>query len=117
METGPHTNLLSSKQWHSIEQPIPVCALHIECDSTQVQRVKHKLAMLYGSSSKRFPDGTKMRLIPPFNTVISAESKEKYGIVMARQSAFTAKLGSGTSWEFSQNLLLDHKNKDSGLSL
>lgn len=97
--------------------PAVVRALHIECDSNQVQRVKHKLAKLYGSSCKRFPDGTKMRLIPPFNTVISAESKEKYGIVVARQSAFTSKLGKATTWEFSQNLLLDHKNKDSGLSL
>ena len=95
----------------------PVRALHIECDSTQVQRIKHKLAKLYGSSSKRFPDGTKMRLIPPYNTVISAESKEKYGIVVARQAAFTAKLCTGQSWEFSQNLLLDLKNRDSGRSL
>jgi hypothetical protein len=95
----------------------PVRALHIECDSTQVQRIKHKLAKLYGSTSKRFPDGTKMRLIPPYNTVISAESKEKYGIVVARQAAFTAKLCTGQSWEFSQNLLLDLTNRDSGRSL
>ena len=89
----------------------PVRALHVECDSNHVQRIKHKLAKLYGSTSKRFPDGTKMRLIPPYNTVISAESKEKYGIVVARQAAFTAKLCTGQSWEFSQNLLLDQKKQ------
>jgi hypothetical protein len=94
----------------------PVRALHVECDSNHVQRIKHKLVKLYGSTSKRFPDGTKMRLIP-YNTVISAESKEKYGIVVARQAAFTAKLCTGQSWEFLQNLLLDQKNKDSGRSL
>jgi hypothetical protein len=59
----------------------------------------------------------KMRLIPPFNTVIPAESKEKCGMVVARQLAFTSKLGKATTWEFLQNLLLDHKNKDSDLSL
>ncbi len=56
-----------------------------------------------------------MRLIPPYNTVISAESKD--GIGLARQAAFMTKLCTGQSWEFSQNLLLDLKNRDSGRSL
>ena len=94
-----------------------VRALHIECDSKKVQSVKHKIAKLYGSSVKNFPDGTKMRLIPPFQSVISEESKTKYGRVVARQAAFTSKLASATTREFSNNLLLDHKNNDSGLSL
>jgi hypothetical protein len=58
-----------------------------------------------------------MRLIPPISTIISKESKEKYGLVAARQAAFTSKIGVGTSWEFSQNLLLDHKHKILGSSL
>jgi hypothetical protein len=80
------------------DRPTLVLASHLECDSTLVQRIKHKLAKLYGSSSKRFPEGTKMRLIPSFNTVVSAESKEKHGIVVARQAAFTPKLCSAMTW-------------------
>lgn len=91
-------------------------ALHLECESSRAQMVKHKIAKIYGSSSKSFPDNTKMRLIPPFNSVNSAESKEKYGIVVARQAAFTSKYCAGQSGEFPQNLLLDHKKRDSGSS-
>lgn len=47
-------------------------------------------------------------LIPTISTIISQQSKEKYGLVVAKQAAFTAHLVTGTSWEFSQNLLLDH---------
>jgi len=53
-----------------------------------------------------------MRLILPIGTIISHASKEKYGLVVARQAAFILKIGMGTSWEFSQNLLLDHLQKD-----
>jgi hypothetical protein len=52
-----------------------------------------------------------MRLIPPINTIISQASKEKYGLIVARQEAFLSKIGTGTSWEFSQNLLLDKKTQ------
>ncbi len=102
---------------HAASLPTVVWAPHIECNSNQVQHVKYKLAKLYGSSSKRFLDRTKMRPIPPFNNVNSTESKENYGIVVARWLAFTSKLGKDTTWEILQNLLLDHKIKDSGLSL
>jgi hypothetical protein len=87
-----------------------VQALHLKCDSSKLHSVKYKIANLYGSNVKTFPDGTKMRLIPPYQTVISAESKTKYGRVVARQAAFTAKLASSTTCEFSNNLLVDHKS-------
>jgi hypothetical protein len=105
------------KQDQNSDDRNQVRALHIECDSKKVQFVKHKIAKLYGTTVKQFPDGTKMRLIPPFQSVISEDSKTKYGRVVARQAAFTSKLASATTREFSNNLLLDHKNKDSGLSL
>jgi hypothetical protein len=38
-----------------------------------------------------------------------ANTQSKISLVVARQEAFTAKIVMGTSWEFSQNLLLDHK--------
>ena len=73
------------------------------------------MAHLYRSLATVFPDGTKIRLIPPINTIISQVSKEKYGLVVARQEALIAKLGVGTSWEFSQNLLLDHKGRGNAI--
>ena len=55
----------------------------------------------------RFPDGTKMQSMPMVTTIISQQSKEKYGfLAIAKQEAFLAKLCTGTSCEFSQNLLL-----------
>lgn len=82
-------------------------ALHIEGPSHRIYDIKERLAHLYGSSTTAFIDGTKMRLIPPFNSVISASDKGKYGAVVARQAAFIARLASGTSFEFASNLILD----------
>jgi hypothetical protein len=58
-----------------------------------LQYAKHKVAHLYRSLATVFPDGIKMQLIPPINTIISQASKEKYGLVVARQETFIAKLG------------------------
>lgn len=84
-----------------------VRALHLEGDSTRAHILKHKLACYYDSKSTQFPDGTRMRLIPPFNKVISAYSKSKYGEVVSRQAKFTERLASQSTWEFSSNLILD----------
>lgn len=94
-----------------------VRALHLEGDSSRVHLLKHKIATYYGTSSKQFPDGTRMRLIPPFNSVISADSKSKYGAVVARQAAFLTRLASQQTWELSSNLVLDRKNQQSNQSL
>jgi hypothetical protein len=94
-----------------------VRALHLECDSVSAQYVKHKVARLYSSTGTLFPDGTKMHLIPTVSSIISQASKEKYGLVIAKQAAFVSKLCAGTSWEFSQNLLLDYTPWGSRISL
>jgi hypothetical protein len=107
------TTTTSRKQrGQAVNRSMEVRAIDLECDSTVVQWAKHKVAHLFRSTASTFPDGTKMRLIPPIGTIISQASKEKYGLVVARQEAFITKMGTGTSWEFSSNLLLDHKNKD-----
>jgi hypothetical protein len=46
-----------------------VYALHLECAADQVHEVQKKLSVWYDSSSQSFPDGTKMRLVPTFNSV------------------------------------------------
>jgi hypothetical protein len=58
-----------------------------------------------------------MRLIPPYQTVISAADKGKYGTVVARQSAFLSRLAQGTSFEFVSNLCLDCPHPNLGTSL
>jgi hypothetical protein len=82
-------------------------ALHIEGPSHRIHYIKENLAFWYGASSTKFIDGTKMRLIPPYQSVISAADKGKYGAVVARQSAFLSHLATGTTSEFASNLILD----------
>jgi hypothetical protein len=55
-----------------------VYALHLECAADCAQEVRQKLSKWYGSASKRFPNGTKMRLVPPFNTILSSGNRQKY---------------------------------------
>jgi hypothetical protein len=94
-----------------------VYALHLECAADRVQEARQKLSKWYGSTSKRFPDDTKMRLVPPFNTILSAGNRQKYASLIARQAALNARLGSGTTWEFSTNLMIDRPDPSTGLSL
>jgi hypothetical protein len=39
-------------------------SLHVECAMDRLQEVKDKLLKWYSSDSRKFPDGTKMRLVP-----------------------------------------------------
>jgi hypothetical protein len=94
-----------------------VRALHLEGASHRIHDIKGSLSSWYGSSATRFIDGTKMRLIPPYQTVISAADKQKYGAVVARQSAFLSRLATGTSFEFATNLSLDRPHPGSGTAL
>jgi hypothetical protein len=45
-------------------------ALHLEGPDDSVSLIRKKLKKWYGCGTKRFPDGTKMRLIPPFQSLI-----------------------------------------------
>jgi len=47
-----------------------VLALHIEGPSKGAPEICNKLSRWYSSSSKKFLDGTKMRLIPPVNVIL-----------------------------------------------
>jgi hypothetical protein len=60
-----------------------VYAFHIECAADRAQEVRQKLCKWYGSASKIFPDGTKMRLVPPFNTILSAGNRQKYASLIS----------------------------------
>jgi hypothetical protein len=85
-------------------------ALHIECAVDRLQDVRDKLTFWYSSSSRRFPDGTKMRLVPTINSVNSMNNKTKFASCLARQAAMNAGLASAITREISTNLLLDHQD-------
>jgi hypothetical protein len=93
-----------------------VSAIHLECSTEKAQEVRQKLSPWYGSMAKSFPDGTKMRLVPPFNTILSTSNKHKYASLIARQSALNSRLGSSTTWELSTNLMIDRPEPKSGIS-
>jgi hypothetical protein len=94
-----------------------VYALHLECAADCAQEARKKLSKWYGSASKKFPDGSKMRLVPPFNTILSTGNRQTYASLIARQSALNSRLGTGTTWEFSTNLMLDRPEPTTGHSL
>ncbi len=94
-----------------------VWAIHLESAADRVQDLRNHLSTWYGSSAKTFPDGTKMRLVPPFSSILSSTNKIKYGSLVARQAALSARLGTSNSWEMSTNLILDCPEPKSGLTL
>jgi hypothetical protein len=85
-------------------------ALHVECSVDRMQEVKDKLSVWYSSSSNRFPDGTKMRLVPTITSATSIENKTKFASCIARQAALNAGLASAITREIFTNLLLDRKD-------
>jgi hypothetical protein len=87
-------------------------ALHIECASDRIQEVRSRLSVWYDSSSSTFPDGTKMRLVPTYNSVLSVNNKTKFASCLAHQAALPSGLAIGTTWEMSNNLMLDQANPD-----
>jgi hypothetical protein len=93
-----------------------VKALHVECAVECLQEVKDKLNHWYSSSSTRFPDGTKMRLIPTISSITSLDNRVKFASCLARQAALTAGLASTATMEISTTLLLDKKDPSTNKS-
>jgi hypothetical protein len=94
-----------------------ISALHIECATERLHKVRNKPSLWYSSHSKIFPDGTKMRLVPTFASVLSMNNKTKFASCSARQSALAAGLASAITRKMSTNLLLDNKDPSTGKSL
>jgi len=86
-----------------------IYALHIECATDRLHKVRKKLSVWYSSQSTEFLDGTKMRLVPTFASVLSSNNKIKLSSCLARQAALAAGLATASTWEMSTNLLLDKK--------
>jgi hypothetical protein len=82
----------------------------------RLQDVRDKLAQWYSSDSKKFPDGTKMRLVPTITAVAFMENKIKFALCLARQAALNAGLASAVTREISTNLLLDRVDHSTSIS-
>ncbi len=87
-----------------------IMALHVVCAVDRLQEVFGKLNLWYSSSSQRFPDGTKMRLVPTITSVTSTNNRTKFASCLSRQAALNAGLTSAITREISTNLLLDRRD-------
>jgi hypothetical protein len=58
-----------------------------------------------------------MRLIPPFQAMITFGQKAKFASLVARQATISARICTGTTWELSANLVLDRSERQLGRSL
>jgi hypothetical protein len=92
-------------------------ALHLEAASNRAAAIRQELGLWYGSSSKVFPDGTKMQLVHHFQTILSYSHKTKYSSLVACQAAISSRICSGSTWELTANLVLDRHEPTTGHSL
>jgi len=58
-----------------------------------------------------------MRLVPPFQSILSFLSKGKYASLVARQAALSSRLGYMNNREFTTNLALDNPEPATGITL
>ncbi len=106
-----------SKRDHKSAGEDPTKALVLEGPQDNIYELRELLSNWYGSKSTSFPDAVQMRLIPPLDALSDANRQENYGAALAKQASFVAKMGKGSSWEFSSNLILDKPEPTTGLSL
>jgi hypothetical protein len=104
------------KKWDPADKSHPF-AMHVEGPSNKLQECSQALSQWYGSASKTFLDGTKMRLIPPWHNIFANENKVKVGTLVACQLALSERHAQATTSEFSTNLLLDKPCPSTGMSL
>jgi hypothetical protein len=92
-------------------------ALHLEAATDKAGKVQQELSKWYRSSSQLFPDGTKLRLVPPFNSILSYSHKAKYSALVAWQAALSSRICTGSTWELAANLTLDRPEPSTGITL
>jgi hypothetical protein len=107
----------SSKKDRTAIAEEPTKALVLEGPQDNIYELRELLSTCYGSKSTSFPDAVRMRLIPPLDALSDANRQENYGAALAKQASFMAKMGKGSSWEFSSNLILDKPEPTTGLSI
>jgi len=58
-----------------------------------------------------------MRLVPIFSSILSGANKSKFASCLSRQAAPLSGLASGTTWEMTNNIMLDQQDPISGVTL
>jgi hypothetical protein len=121
VEIGVKWMKISTDYGHKKGQPRvndkPSKAFVLDGPQDQVYDLREQLSTWYGSKSTSFPDGVRMRLIPPLDALSDSNRQENYGAALSKQSSFMSKMGKGSSWELTSNLILDKKEPLCGLSL
>jgi hypothetical protein len=103
-----HTNDRFRKEPAPTTTSEPVSAMHIEATVSKVIAIRNTLSKWYSTSSKIFPDRTKMRLVPRFQSITVFSHKAKYSALVARQASISSRIDSASCYEFAANLILDH---------
>jgi len=86
------TIILKRKPWTHSNR---IYALHIAAATEKAAGIRQKLVTWFGSGKSVLPDGTKMRLVPPFQTILSYAHKGKYSALVTRQANLTSRLCTG----------------------
>ena len=90
--------ILTDKWDTSLDSKSRLKAIHLECDKKVESKVKMKLATFYSSSSKNFPMGIRMRLIPEFREIKGNQLiVQKVANLRAKQAHFLQAITSITS--------------------
>jgi hypothetical protein len=84
-----------------------VSAMHIEAAANKALMIRQALLKGYSSTLKEFPDGTKMQLVPPYQSITIFSHKAKYSALVARQAMISNRIGSASCYELAANLILD----------
>jgi hypothetical protein len=91
--------------------------IHLECASDKVQVIRQKLSKCYGTESTSFPDRRTMRLVLPFQSIISYSHKSKFASLVAHKAALLSGLGTSNTLELPTNLILDLSEPKTGYKL
>ena len=92
-------------------------AMHLESAANKAPLIRSKLAKWYSTTSRSFPDGTKLRLVPPYQSLTAFSHKTKYSALVARQAAISARIGSASCYDFAANMILDRSAPDTKQTL
>jgi hypothetical protein len=91
--------------------------IHLEGAEDKALNIRQQVKKCYGGGAKTFPDGSKMRLIPLFQSMIILGKKAKFASLVTRQSALTARICTGSTWELAANPVLDRLEPGTGRTL
>jgi hypothetical protein len=90
VEIGVKWMKISTDYCHKKGQPRvndqPTKAFVLDGPQDQVYDLREQLSTWYGSKSTSFPDGVRMRLIPPLDALSDSNRQENYGAALSKQS-------------------------------